>query len=187
MKIKNHLPPRLAEWIIQHLYPDNGANTCIGDFREEYNYYIAEKGIFRSLCWYWLQIFIAIPGFLRNIIYWRTVMLKHYFTIAFRNIMKHKSYSLINLSGLALGMISCIYISLWVQDELDWDGFHKNYHDLYRFTAKMNDGWYTSTPLALVPQIRDKFPEIHKMTRFSPKKYNLSTGNVNSAEKGSIN
>ena len=113
-------------------------------------------------------------------------MLKHFFRIASRNIMRHKAYSLINLVGLALGMISCIYITLWVQDELGWDGFHKNYNKLYRFTAKMSDGFHVSTPLALVPNLREKFPEIDKMTRFSPKKYNVRLGDVNSNENGAL-
>jgi len=113
-------------------------------------------------------------------------MIKHYFKIAFRNVMKHKAYSLINLVGLCLGMISCIYITLWVQDELGWDGFHKNYNMLYRFIAKMNDGWHESTPLALVPNLREKFPEIDKMTRFSKKKYNIRFGHINSSENGAL-
>jgi len=113
-------------------------------------------------------------------------MSKHFLRVAVRNILRHKSYSLINLVGLALGMISCIYITLWVQDELAWDGFHKNYNKLYRFTAKMNDGWHESTPLALVPNLKEKFPETEKMTRFSPKKYNIRSGNVNSNENGAL-
>jgi ABC-type antimicrobial peptide transport system permease subunit len=113
-------------------------------------------------------------------------MLKHFFKIAFRNILKHKTYSLIVLAGLALGMISCIYITLWVQDELGWDRFHQNYENLYRFIVKMSDGWTETSPLALVPNMRGKYPDIEKMTRFSPKEYNIKFGDINSSELGAL-
>jgi len=113
-------------------------------------------------------------------------MLKHFFGIAIRNIMKNKVYSFINIFGLVLGMISCIYITLWVQDELSWDRFHNNYDRLYRFTCKMNDGVRASTPLAMVPKLKDKFPEIDQMTRFSQKRYHIRSGDVNSNESGAL-
>ncbi len=113
-------------------------------------------------------------------------MIFNYLKTALRNIRKYKSYSLINLIGLALGMISCLYITLWVQEELAFDGFHENLDDLYRFVVKMNNDWHESTPLALVPSLREKFPEIDQMTRFSKKKYNVRSGNINSNEKGAL-
>ena len=94
--------------------------------------------------------------------------------LAIRNLLRDKSYPLITLIGLALGMISCIYISIWVQDELNYDGFHKNYHNLYRLTSKVTDGWRESSPWALIPKLKGKFPEIDQMARFSKRKYNLS-------------
>ena len=53
-------------------------------------------------------------------------MLRNYFKIAFRNIQRHKAYSFINISGLAIGMASSILILLWVQNELSYDRFHQN-------------------------------------------------------------
>jgi len=57
-------------------------------------------------------------------------MFKNYIKIALRNIKKHKGYSFINIAGLAIGMACCILILLWVQDELDYDQFHKNRSEL---------------------------------------------------------
>lgn len=113
-------------------------------------------------------------------------MIKHYFKTALRNIKKSKIYFLINVGGLALGMISCIYITLWVRDELGWDRFHENYHKLYRFTPQMTDGTHSWTPLALVPSLRGKFPEIDTMTRFSRKKYNIRFGDTDVSENGGL-
>ncbi len=66
-------------------------------------------------------------------------MFKNYLKIALRNFLKHKSFSLINVSGLAIGMASCILILLWVQDELSYDTFHENADQIYRVTRLENE------------------------------------------------
>jgi ABC-type antimicrobial peptide transport system permease subunit len=114
------------------------------------------------------------------------MMISNYVKTALRNIRKYRSYSLINLIGLALAMISCIYIMLWVQSELAFDRFHQHYDRLYRFVVKMNDGWHESNPLALVPTLRETFPDIQQMTRFSKKRYNVRSGGINFAETGAL-
>jgi putative ABC transport system permease protein len=59
-------------------------------------------------------------------------MFRNFITIAFRNITTRKVYSLINVTGLAIGLASAILILLYVQDELSYDRFHKNYDQIYR-------------------------------------------------------
>ena len=54
-------------------------------------------------------------------------MLKNYFKIAFRNLVKQKGYSFINIAGLSTGMGVAILIGLWIWDELSYDKYHKNY------------------------------------------------------------
>jgi putative ABC transport system permease protein len=54
-------------------------------------------------------------------------MLKSYFTIAWRNLVKTKGYSFINIGGLALGMAVALVIGLWVNDELSFNKYHDNY------------------------------------------------------------
>ena len=58
-------------------------------------------------------------------------MLWNYMKIAWRNIKRHKSYSFINISSLASGMACCIFIFLWVQNDLNFDRFHDNGEKLY--------------------------------------------------------
>jgi putative ABC transport system permease protein len=57
-------------------------------------------------------------------------MLKNYFKIAFRNLIKQKGYSFINIAGLATGMAVAILIGLWIWDELSYDKYHQNYDRL---------------------------------------------------------
>src|SRR6267142_2733862 len=54
-------------------------------------------------------------------------MFKSYVTIGWRNLLRNKGYSLINIGGLALGMAVAMIIGLWVYDELSYNTYHKNY------------------------------------------------------------
>ena len=58
-------------------------------------------------------------------------MLKSYFKMAWRNLLKHKSSAAINIGGLALGLTASILVVLFVADEFSFDGFHRNIADLY--------------------------------------------------------
>ncbi len=94
-------------------------------------------------------------------------MLKNYFKIAFRNIVRHKAYSLINISGLAIGMASSILILLWVQNELSYDRFHKNAGEIYRITSNAGD-FKTSVSTAGMPQgFQSVMPMIKNTVRLS--------------------
>jgi putative ABC transport system permease protein len=59
-------------------------------------------------------------------------MLRNYFTVAIRNILKDKFYSLINVFGLTLGIASCIFITIYIQDEISFDRFNKKADRTYR-------------------------------------------------------
>jgi ABC-type antimicrobial peptide transport system permease subunit len=97
-------------------------------------------------------------------------MFKNYLKIAFRNLLKQKVYSLINISGLAVGIAVCILIFLWVQDELSYDRFHENADQLYRvvFEYEANGQilhhWRTPPPLAA--GLIETYPEVINATKF---------------------
>jgi len=97
-------------------------------------------------------------------------MFKNYLKLAFRNIVRHKGYSFINIAGLAVGMACCILILLWVQDELGYDRFHKNLDNLYRVIREEHDtaekGKSALTPPPLANALKQEFPGITHATRF---------------------
>ena len=63
-------------------------------------------------------------------------MFKNYFKTAWRNLWKNKTFSFINIAGLALGMTCSLVIMLWLQDELQKDKFHANGKRLFRVNTK---------------------------------------------------
>ncbi len=107
-------------------------------------------------------------------------MIKNYLKVALRNISRHKAYSFINITGLAIGMACCILILLWVQDELSFDRFHENAGDIYRVIQDINFADHSTTwaitqgPMG--PSLRDDFPEIADMVRFTRRGMRLSHG-----------
>ena len=67
----------------------------------------------------------------------QTTMLKNYFKTAWRTLWKNKFYSAINISGLAVGLVAGIMLLLWVQNELSYDKFNKDYQHIYRLSSQL--------------------------------------------------
>ena len=101
----------------------------------------------------------------------KIIMIKNYFKIAWRNLVKYKFISFINLFGLTVGLTCCLLITTYVLNELSYDRYNKNAENIYRVTRSFNNaagvvslkfgtisppfGYYFPTD----------FPEIKKMTR----------------------
>ncbi len=94
-------------------------------------------------------------------------MLKNYFKIAFRSLLKNKLYSVINLSGLAIGLAVCLIIGLFVNYESSYDRFHTDADQLYRIY------WHSSSPQPRTPHpmalamVKD-LPEVEAATSLTP-------------------
>lgn len=96
-------------------------------------------------------------------------MFQNNFKIAFRNLLRNKAFSIINISGLAIGMASAILILLWVQNEISHDRFHEKKDRLYQVWSndKINGTIrsLTYTPEIMAPSLKTDFPEIEEVTR----------------------
>jgi putative ABC transport system permease protein len=100
-------------------------------------------------------------------------MLKNYLKIAFRNILRHKGFSLINILGLAIGMAVCIIIMQYVSYENSFDKFHENYENIYRVKFNIyKHGELIVECAAAVPAVgpamKDNFPEVLEYCRAFP-------------------
>lgn len=98
-------------------------------------------------------------------------MFKNYVLIAFRNLRKNKIYSLINLSGLAIGMAACLVIYLFISAELSFDQFHTKKAQIFRLDEVQTFDGTNSQKVALsmpgmAPNMKHEFPEIKSYTRF---------------------
>jgi putative ABC transport system permease protein len=96
-------------------------------------------------------------------------MIRSYLKTAVRFLLKNKSFSFINIFGLAVGTLCCLYILLYVQDQYSYDKHHKDAQDIYRVNSDVNltgdkhHNASTSPPIA--PAIKRDFPEVVQFTR----------------------
>lgn len=104
-------------------------------------------------------------------------MIKNYLIIGFRSLRKHRFYSLINISGLALGLAACLLLVAWVTHELSYDEFHTNANRIYRSSLEYSFGGQTAktavSPTALLPLLERNFPEVESGVRlYNPARWN---------------
>ncbi len=100
-------------------------------------------------------------------------MIKNYFKIAWRNLIKNKTHTLINIAGLSIGMAACLLILQFVSFELSYDQFNKDENDIYRvYNDRYQNGKLiqhgTITYSAVGPAMKADFPEVSANTRVEP-------------------
>ena len=66
-------------------------------------------------------------------------MIKYFFKIGYRSLLRNKGFSFLNITGLAIGMASAILILLWIQNEVSYDRFHVNKNSIYEVWNRVND------------------------------------------------
>lgn len=94
-------------------------------------------------------------------------MFKTYLKLAYRNIIRDKAYSIINISGLAIGLASSVLILLWVQNELSYDKFHKNAGQIYRISGDLGDYKAAVNAEAMPAGLKAAIPVIENTVRLS--------------------
>lgn len=96
-------------------------------------------------------------------------MIKNYFKVALRQLIKNKGYSFLNILGLSLGMACALLILLWVNDEYQYNKFHKNYSTLYKVMENQTyEGkifTFAALPGKFGPAIKQELPEMKYVTR----------------------
>jgi putative ABC transport system permease protein len=102
-------------------------------------------------------------------------MIKNYFKIAWRNLLRNKSFTAINIAGLSTGLTCCLLMILYMQHHLSFDNFHDKGHRIVRVImeygfsdGKTSKGNYTSA--RVFPAFQQNFPEVADGVRLSPSK-----------------
>jgi putative ABC transport system permease protein len=107
-------------------------------------------------------------------------MLRNYITVAYRNLVRRKGYTALNVTGLAVGMACCLLIALYVHHELSYDRYHKNADHIFRVVHAYRSGDLPENPPPLAPEeyqvwgnapvgpaLGADFPEIRKVVQFT--------------------
>lgn len=107
-------------------------------------------------------------------------MISNYYKVSIRNILRNKTFSFLNISGLSVGIASCILILIYVNNELSYDKYNSNYDNTYRVIHYYGEQGvepdYATLPTKeyqvwgnapVAPAMQDYFPEVEKVFRFT--------------------
>ena len=158
---KEKRTPFMAKVFLSILLNDEEYREFTGDVDEIYKSKSEQESKIRAILWYWSRIIESMPSILSDNFNRRIDMFKHYFKIAIRNFQRHKFYSFINISGLAIGIAVFIFIVSFVHNELSHDGFHENLDRIYQIGLD----WHNGTPRPLAELLKSNFPEIEETAR----------------------
>src|SRR5438045_6601162 len=97
-------------------------------------------------------------------------MIKNYIKTAFRNLLKNKGFTAINILGLALGLATCMLIVFYVFDELSYDRFNTKAGRIYRLNNDIKFGGiessYAVSPAPTAAALKSDLPEVENTVRF---------------------
>lgn len=118
-------------------------------------------------------------------------MIKNYFKIAFRNLLRNKGFSVINILGLAIGMASAVLILLWIRNEISYDDFHVKKDRIYEawnrasFSGELR--CWNTTPKVLARTMEKDFPEVEQAVRVNwPSNILFTVGEKRLTVKGNM-
>ncbi|MCP4724708.1 MAG: ABC transporter permease, partial [bacterium] len=170
MKNSKRQLPYFGSRLLRAMTQQEDASSMSGDLEEVYFDLLHQKGYLKAGLWFWGQVLRSLRTVIWYSIYRSLIMFGNYLKIALRNAKRQSLYTIINITGLAVGLACCILIMLWLQDELAFDRFHDNYNEIYRVIQEnrsSNESITMSTaPFAAVPSMHEEFHEIVNSTRY---------------------
>ncbi|MDH4271000.1 MAG: ABC transporter permease, partial [Candidatus Aminicenantes bacterium] len=177
---------KVPDLVLRFLLRDEEYLEKSGDLEEAYLDMVDETGPFRAKAWFWFEVLKALPGFIRNLVSWRVIMLRNYLGIGVRQLRKRKGFSFINILGLALGMACFFLIFLLIRFELSFDDFHEHRNDIYRVNQELTINGARSvglwTPYEVGRALAEEFPEVSAAARL----YSLFNINILVRSEGKI-
>jgi putative ABC transport system permease protein len=165
-------PPRFSSFILERCTHGIERDFVLGDLEESFHRHCESAGPKAARRWYRRQALLALPGLVTSSTQWSLIMLGNYIKLTFRNLRRQKSHGVINILGLAVGLASCLLITLYISNELNYDNFHERSNQLFRvnwdFSWDQREGIGPGTPPPLAARLVQDFPEVTATTRVHP-------------------
>ncbi|MFC1725710.1 ABC transporter permease [candidate division KSB1 bacterium] len=153
----------------------NNEFDIVADSTDLYDITFKNAGKLKANLWLFRQVLLSMIHYFKFRIYWSIIMFRNYLKIAMRNIGRNKSYSFINITGLCLGIASCLLILAYVNFEFSFDKYHRNANRIYRFAAsgtQYGDEYSVAGIPALASEyLSNNIPEIENITRFAKPRF----------------
>jgi len=192
MPAKNPHPPKFADRFLQWFCAAEVLETLQGDLYELYQKRREKRGRLLADLLYAGDVVSACRPFAFKRTHTSsnlndTAMLQHYFKISYRNLLKNKGYSLINIGGLAVGMAVAILIGLWIFDEVSFNRYHQNYESIGQLMVHNGERTTKTNPIPLAAELRASFADDfeHVVMATQPKTYIIASDREKFMEVGS--
>ncbi|QHT67798.1 FtsX-like permease family protein [Rhodocytophaga rosea] len=192
---KSPQPPKWATTLLEWRCPDELLEEIGGDLQELFEEQVEEIGEKQARKEYMLAVLRYLQPFAfkhQPKIYPSTnytTMFQNYITVALRHLKRNRVFSIINISGLSLGLACCMLIFLYTKDEVSYDRFHDNNPNIYRITKKFikpgnsSESKDSNTGYLQGPIFASGVPEIQSFVRFQSHRRDIKLGNdINSQE-----
>lgn len=191
-------PPRWVTTLLSWWADPNTLEEVEGDLLELYAYWVQTVGVRKANWRYALSALKLVRPLAKRETHYPTTyiysptMIQNYFKIAFRNLLKYKGYSFINIFGLATGMAVAILIGLWVWDELSFNKYHKNYEHIAQIVQQRTVNGEIKTnlgvPIPLGKELRTSYPNDFKQVLMSSwtNKHILTFGDAKYTKTGNF-
>ena len=171
----NSLPPKWATRFIDWLTADGKHADIPGDLDEEFAENKKIKGLrYAQLRYVWTVLLCLRPFILKEKYHYQEaqpLMIRNYWLVSRRFLIKNKLYAGINIFGLAIGLACSLVLLIFVSNELSYDRFHQEGENIYRLlvTSKSQEGESTSAIItaAIAPTLKDELPKIVEYVRSS--------------------
>lgn len=185
---KYYDPPQWIMRLLRWFCADSFLEEVEGDLYELFQEEVAVYGLIRArrrffftAMRYIKPFFFGKKDFSFDLLNHLT-MLRHYFKISTRHLLKQKFYSFINITGFAVGLACCFLILLYIRHELSYDQQHSETDQIYRvvmnFYGKRGEGAAAVTTTPVAQTMRQEFPEIIQAARLAPRLYEAGTNLV---------
>ena len=162
-------PPKRAQKILSWFCKDQWIDELLGDLDEEFEDRLLSDGKRKATFNYYKQVLLLLRPHILKGKEKTPNMLSNYIKSARRTLAKNKVYSIINISGLTVGITCCLLISLYVRDEMSYDKFFDDSDRIYRVALERvyptNTRYFGSSPVNMAPTILDNYPEVEEAGR----------------------
>ena len=169
-------PPRWAERFFRWFCSDAFSEIVLGDLHEFFQRRVEEEGLKKARRQFVWDVFTMIRPFalrkpftrLFDFLYFLPDMFSHYFISSFRNLRRNRTYTVINILGLTLGILCSLIVFLKIQHETSFDNFHADDDRIYQIKRKTNQYGETAEgagiPQPLPPALKEDFPQFEAVT-----------------------
>ncbi|WOK09006.1 ABC transporter permease [Imperialibacter roseus] len=170
---KPSLPPGLANWLASKFIDESYLEEFFGDLQEMYEERLKTKGKLYAGFMHWVDVFHLLFGFASTGLFKtqnsNTMMIRNMFKIAWRNAVRQKQFTILNMLGLTIGVAACLLIGLYVYNENSYDTFFANGDRIYRINQPDIWGDWKQKSSATGPNVaialREDAPEFEEVTR----------------------